>query len=103
MKAVVLRKFGEADVLETTTLPDPAVPAGSVRVRVKAVALNHLDVWVRKGVAAPKLALPHVLGSDVAGVVDAVGAEVKGLEVGTPVVLNPGLSCGHCEKCLSGE
>jgi NADPH:quinone reductase-like Zn-dependent oxidoreductase len=72
-------------------------------VKVKAVALNHLDVWVRKGWPGLKLDLPHVLGSDVAGVVDAVGAEVTDLKVGAEVLVNPSLSCGVCEKCLSGE
>ena len=77
--------------------------ARQVRVKVKAVALNHLDVWVRTGWPGLKVALPHVLGSDVAGVVDAVGAEVADLAVGTEVLLNPGLSCGVCERCLRGD
>jgi NADPH:quinone reductase-like Zn-dependent oxidoreductase len=70
---------------------------------VKAVALNHLDIWVRKGWPGLKLPLPHVLGSDVAGIVDAVGAEVTDLQQGTEVLVNPGLSCGACERCLSGD
>ncbi len=69
-------------------------------MKVKAVALNHLDVWVRKGWPGLKLELPHVLGSDIAGVVDAVGAEVTDLPLGTEVLVNPGLSCGVCERCL---
>jgi NADPH:quinone reductase-like Zn-dependent oxidoreductase len=70
---------------------------------VKAAALNHLDVWVRKGVASPKLPLPHVLGADASGVVDAVGPGVTAFAPGDEVVVNPGLSCGHCERCLAGE
>jgi NADPH:quinone reductase-like Zn-dependent oxidoreductase len=74
-----------------------------VRVRVKAVALNHLDIWVRQGWPGLKLKMPHVLGSDIAGVVDAVGAEIGDVAVGTEVLVNPGLSCGACDKCLRGD
>jgi NADPH:quinone reductase-like Zn-dependent oxidoreductase len=72
-------------------------------VRVRAVALNHLDTWVRRGVASPKLPLPHVLGSDISGEIDALGDGVTGLEPGAPVLVNPGVSCGHCERCLTGH
>ncbi|WP_236068314.1 zinc-binding dehydrogenase [Citreicoccus inhibens] len=84
-------------------MADPPVGAREVRVRVKAVALNHLDVWVRQGWPGLRLELPHVLGSDIAGVVDQVGAEVTDLAPGTEVLVNPGLSCGACERCLTGE
>jgi NADPH:quinone reductase-like Zn-dependent oxidoreductase len=84
-------------------LPTPQPRAQEVRVKVKAVALNHLDLWVRKGWPGLKLPLPHVLGSDVAGVIDAVGAEVTDLKPGAEVLVNPGLSCGACERCLAGD
>jgi NADPH:quinone reductase-like Zn-dependent oxidoreductase len=103
MKAIAFRQHGGPEVLEMTDLPTPEPKAREVRVKVKAVALNHLDVWVRKGWPGLKLDLPHVLGSDVAGVVDAVGAEVTDLKAGAEVLVNPGLSCGVCEKCLAGE
>lgn len=103
MRAVVMTGRGEVDVLELRDLPVPEPAPGEVRVRVRAVALNHLDLWVRRGVASPNLPLPHLLGSDVAGEVDALGVGVKGVEVGARVMLNPGVSCGHCERCLSGE
>jgi NADPH:quinone reductase-like Zn-dependent oxidoreductase len=103
MKAIAFAKHGGPEVLELIELPTPQPRAKEVRVEVKAVALNHLDVWVRKGWPGLKLELPHVLGSDVAGVVDAVGAEVTDVKVGAEIVVNPGLSCGACEKCLSGE
>lgn len=103
MKAIAFRNHGGPEVLELMDLPTPEPRAREVRVKVKAVALNHLDLWVRTGWPGLKLALPHVLGSDVAGVVDAVGAEVSDLPVGTEVLVNPGLSCGVCERCLSGE
>lgn len=94
---------GGPEVLRFGEIAEPAIEAGQVRVAVKAVALNHLDIWVRKGVASPRLPLPHILGSDVAGVVEAVGAGVQGLAPGDAVVLNPGVSCGRCERCLNGQ
>jgi NADPH:quinone reductase-like Zn-dependent oxidoreductase len=84
-------------------LPDPRPGPGQVVVAVEAAALNHLDIWVRKGWPGLKLAFPHVLGSDVAGVVEAVGAGVDGVKAGDAVVVNPSLGCGRCERCLSGE
>ncbi len=103
MQTIGFRRHGGPEVLEALELPTPDPKAREVRVSVKAVALNHLDVWVRRGWPGLKLELPHVLGSDVAGVIDAVGAEITDLAVGTEVVINPGLSCGACEKCLLGE
>lgn len=103
MKAVGFSKHGGPEVLEVLDLPKPEPKAREVRVKVKAVALNHLDVWVRQGWPGLKLAMPHVLGADIAGVVDAVGAEVTDVAVGSELLVNPGLSCGACERCLSGE
>lgn len=103
MKAIIFRKHGESEVLELADVPEPSLSANGVLVRVKAVALNHLDIWVRRGWPTLKLSLPHILGSDIAGVVEKVGPEVKDLAVGTEVIINPGLSCGHCEKCLMGD
>lgn len=103
MKAVGFSRHGGPEVLEQLELPLPEPRAREVRIRVKAVALNHLDVWVRGGLPGLKLEMPHVLGSDIAGVVDAVGAEVTDVEPGLEVVVNPGLSCGACERCLRGE
>jgi NADPH:quinone reductase-like Zn-dependent oxidoreductase len=103
MKAVTLRAHGGLDALRLEALPDPEAAPGRVVVRVRAVALNHLDVWVRQGWAGLKLAFPHVLGADVAGVVEAIGPGVEGVAPGDEVVLNPGLSCGRCRACLSGD
>ena len=100
---MVMRARGGPEVLEVADLPVPEPGPKEVRVRLKAAALNHLDVWVRKGVASPKLPLPHVLGADGSGVVDAVGPGVEGFAPGDEVVINPGLSCGRCERCLAGE
>ncbi len=103
MKAVGFTQHGGPEVLQVLDLPTPVPRANEVRVRVRAVALNHLDVWTRKGWPGLKLEMPHILGSDIAGVVDAVGAEVADLAPGTEVLVNPGLSCGACERCLRGE
>ncbi len=102
-EAVVLRTHGGLDVLvrETLDLPEPG--AREVLVRVRAVALNHLDLWVRKGMPGLKLEYPHRLGSDVVGEVEALGPGARGARVGDKVVVNPGISCGACERCLSGR
>jgi NADPH:quinone reductase-like Zn-dependent oxidoreductase len=86
-------RFGEIDI------PSPA--AGEVRVRVVASALNHMDLWVTRGL--PKPHLPHVPGADGAGVVESVGEGVTSYAVGDEVVLNPAVSCRRCHVCLAGE
>ncbi len=103
MKAVTIRSHGGPEVVNLEDLPDPQPSAGQVVVAVKAAALNHLDIWVRKGWPGLTLSFPHVLGSDVAGVVESVGAGVDGVKAGDQVVVNPSLGCGRCERCLSGE
>jgi NADPH:quinone reductase-like Zn-dependent oxidoreductase len=102
MKAVVINKHGGPEVLEQAELPDPEIAANEVLVRVRAVALNHLDLWVRRGLPGLKLRFPHVLGSDIAGEVARVGNLVSGVHVGERVLLAPGLSCGHCQACAAG-
>jgi NADPH:quinone reductase-like Zn-dependent oxidoreductase len=102
MKAVAMRAHGGPEVLRLEELPDLAPGPGQVVVRVRAVALNHLDIWVRQGWPGLKLAWPHVLGADVAGEVLAVGPGAGGARPGDEVVLNPGVSCGRCRACLSG-
>ncbi|MCX8088449.1 MAG: zinc-binding dehydrogenase [Meiothermus ruber] len=103
MRAVWMESRGGPEVLRYGEMPPPTLEAGQVRVAVKAVALNHLDVWVRKGVASPKLPLPHILGCDIAGEVESVGAGVEGIKPGDAVVVNPGVSCGRCQRCLAGQ
>lgn len=82
-------------------LPDPQPGPDEVRVRLIASALNHMDLWVTKGLPKPRL--PHVPGADGAGVVDAVGEGVEGVAMGDEVVLNPAVSCGRCRQCLRDE
>ena len=103
MRAVVIEQHGGLEALKVLDRPDPEPGPGEVRVRIRAVALNHLDLWVRKGVPGVRYPLPIIPGCDGAGLVDAVGAGVRGVEPGTPCVLAPGLSCGTCEPCARGD
>ena len=102
MKASIFRKHGGPEVLEYTDVPDPKPQANEVLVRVKACALNHLDLFVRRGLPGIQIPLPHILGSDVSGIVDEVGSLVSWVKVGDEVIVQPGVSCTHCEACLSG-
>ncbi len=103
MRAMVFDEHGEVEVLHGAELPDPQPGPGQVLVDVRAVALNRLDLWVRIGWRGLDLPKPHILGSDVAGVVRAVGEGVTGVAVGSEVVLGPGVGCGACGECLSGR
>ncbi|HEX5008816.1 MAG TPA: zinc-binding dehydrogenase [Planctomycetota bacterium] len=103
MQAVVIREHGDLDALRFEQLPDPQAGAGEVRLAVKAVGLNHLDTWVRRGVPGHTFPLPMIPGCDFSGVVDQVGPGVKGVAVGDRVLVAPGFSCGRCEACLSGQ
>lgn len=103
MKAVVIRRHGGEDVLELVDFPDPEIAEDEVLVRVKACALNHLDVWIRRGLPGIEFSMPHILGSDISGVVEKVGSLVRNTKPGDEVVLSPGLSCMQCEHCLAGR
>jgi NADPH:quinone reductase-like Zn-dependent oxidoreductase len=102
MKAALFHEHGDPSVLRIEAVPTPEPGAGEVRVRVRAAALNHLDLWVRRGLPI-EIGLPHIGGSDVAGEVDGVGRGVEGWPPGTRVVIDPSLSCGECVWCLRGE
>jgi NADPH:quinone reductase-like Zn-dependent oxidoreductase len=101
--AMVIEGHGGPEVLVPRTI-DVAEPGPrEVRVRVRAVALNHLDLWVRRGGPAFKLEFPHRLGSDIAGEVEAIGPGVRGVAVGERVLVHPGVSCGTCRACKAGR
>jgi NADPH:quinone reductase-like Zn-dependent oxidoreductase len=100
MKAVRIHEFGGPEVLRYEDVPDPTPRKDQVLVRVKACAMNHLDLWVRKGLAG--INLPHVLGSDVAGEIVEVGDYVTGFKAGQRVLLAPMHFCNHCAKCVAG-
>lgn len=101
MKAVRIHEYGGPEVLKYEDIETPAPKPTEVLLRVKACALNHLDLWIRQGMPKVKT-LPHILGSDIAGEVTAVGAECWRVKPGQRVLLAPGVSCRQCEYCVSG-
>src|SRR5919205_4320088 len=103
MKAVVFHEHGGPEVLRYEERPDPVIKADEVLVEVRACALNHLDVWARKGLPGIEIPLPHILGNDIAGVVREAGELVEWVRAGDEVMLQPGVSCGHCVNCLRGQ
>ena len=100
MKAVRIHEFGNPGVLRYEDAPDPQLRKDQLLVRVRACAMNHLDLWVRRGL--PGIQLPHILGSDIAGEVVDIGEYVSGFSVGQRVVIAPMHFCNHCEKCVAG-
>ena len=104
MLAITIRSHGGPEVVAVDDVPRPAVAApDDVVVALKAAALNHLDLFVLRGLPGITHAFPHVLGADGAGVVEAVGAAVTRVKPGDRVLLNPGISCQACAFCLAGE
>jgi len=103
MKAVIIEQHGEPDDVKLAEVPTPEPGPGEVRIRVKATALNHLDLWVLRGIPGIPPSFPHVSGCDVAGTVDTLGPGVSGWEPGDRVLVNPTLSCGECEYCAHGK
>jgi len=103
VKAAIFRKHGGPEVLEYADMPEPRIRANEVLVEVKACALNHLDLFARTGLPGIEIPLPHILGNDIAGVVRDVGELVTWVKTGDEVMVQPGVSCGHCDACLSGQ
>lgn len=103
MKAVIFSEHGGPEKLVYGEVPKPVIGPGEVLIRVKACALNHLDIWIRQGNPSYPISLPHISGSDIAGVVEEVGVQVEGVIVGDRVLVSPGVSCWRCEFCLTGR
>ena len=101
MKAVRFHQHGGPEVLRWEDAPDPVPAPGRAIVRVHACALNHLDLWERRGIDRVRLPLPHISGSDVSGRISDPGG--SGLAPGTRVMLQPGLRCGRCPACAGGR
>jgi NADPH:quinone reductase-like Zn-dependent oxidoreductase len=101
MKAVRFHTHGGPEVLRYEDAPEPVLGAGEVLVRVRACALNHLDLWQRRGLQRGTIPLPHISGSDVAG--EVVSSTASDVNPGRRVMLQPGISCGRCAACLSGK
>ena len=102
MKTILFHKHGDISVLEYCDYPSPQPGFGQVLVRLKAAALNHLDIWVRRGWPGLNLDYPHIPGADGAGEIAALGEGVADWSIGERVVINPNLSCGTCESCFAG-
>ena len=103
MKAVRFHRHGGPEVLQYEEAPDPVPGPEVALVRVRACALNRLDIWARNGLPNVEIPMPHISGSDIAGVVEWVPAEEKDFRKGDEVLVNPGVGCGRCEKCLLGK
>ena len=103
MKALYFREHGELDVMHYGDVPEPAPGPGEVLVKVRACAMNHLDIWVRKGWPGLKLEMPHWCGADVAGEVAELGKNVSGWQIGDRVVVDPGISTTEDEFTRTGE
>src|SRR5438128_3773478 len=102
MKAIVVREHGAVERLEKSEVPDPTPQPDEALVAVRAVALNHLDIWLRRGVPGHKFHLPMIPGAEVAGVIDQV-PDGFGWKRGDEVIVAPGYSCGVCVACLGGN
>src|SRR5262245_28941212 len=104
MKAVVLERFGEPEVLQYRDMPDPVPEAGEVVIQVRACSVNRgLDLGLRETGLGFGISLPHTPGADPAGVVTRVGATVTSVRVGDRVAVSPLIACGRCRLCARGE
>src|SRR4051812_40809642 len=103
MKVARIHQHGGPEVLVYEDIPEPKIKANQLLIRVRACALNHLDLFVRAGIPGMKFPMPHVLGSDIAGEVVEAGELCERVKPGTRVLLSPGTSCRQCEQCLLGQ
>jgi NADPH:quinone reductase-like Zn-dependent oxidoreductase len=102
MKAVVFHQHGGPEVLHLEDVPDPTPSRDEVLIEVKAASINHIDIFLRRGMPGVKVLMPKIIGSDASGVIRQIGPDVTNLRVGQRVTINPGISCGHCEFCAAG-
>lgn len=102
MKAARIHQPGSVEHYVYEDAPDPAAGPGEVLVRVKAVALNHLEAWAAKMPPGVTYDAPRILGADVAGVIESTGPGVRNASAGDEVIVHPGVSCGTCAACLDG-
>ncbi len=103
MRAVYYEEHGGPDVLKIGDFDDPAAARGQVVIDVKSVSLNHIDLFLRRGLPGLRIPLPHIPGCDAAGAVSEVGEDVTTVAVGDRVLMNPSVSCGQCEFCVRGD
>src|SRR5438876_7770917 len=102
MKAVVFEKHGGPEVLEYEDVPEPKAGPGDVLIEVKATSINHVDIFLRRGMPGIKVPMPKIVGSDASGIIRELGEGVRGLTIGQRVTINPGVTCGRCEFCAAG-
>jgi NADPH:quinone reductase-like Zn-dependent oxidoreductase len=103
MKVARIHQHGGPDVLVYEDAPEPKILAAQALIRVRACALNHLDLFIRGGIPGLRFHMPHVLGSDIAGEVVQTGELCERVKPGWRVLLSPGVSCRQCEQCVSGN
>ncbi|MCK5688401.1 zinc-binding dehydrogenase [Myxococcota bacterium] len=103
MRAMIVRNHGGPEALLPEDIATPIAGPGEVQIKVKACGVNHLDIWVRRGVTGHTFPLPLIPGNDMAGIVSEVGAGVDDLQTGDEVIVAPGTGCRHCTACLSGR
>ena len=103
MKALYYDELKGYKGIKIGEFPVPEIADNDVLVRVKAFSLNHLDVWVMGGTYPVQVPLPHIFGSDASGVVEKTGKNIRHIKTGDPVIVFPGLSCGHCERCMGSH
>lgn len=103
MKAILFHSHGGPDVLEYVDFPDPQPKPGEVLIRLRAAALNRVDIFVRVGWAGLKLEYPHIPGADGAGEIASIGEGVTEFQIGDRIVINANLGCGECEACQRGQ
>ena len=99
---MVFKNHGGLDQLQSTYLEIPRPGSKDVLVKVKACAVNHLDLWTLMGIPGVQLPMPHVLGCDIAGEVVQLGSKVKGIALNKPVIVAPGIRCRRCHFCKAG-
>jgi NADPH:quinone reductase-like Zn-dependent oxidoreductase len=102
VRAAVFHEHGGPEQIRIEDVPAPVPGPGEVRIEVRAAAMNHLDLWARRGIGL-EMSMPHIGGSDIAGVVAELGPGAIGATLGERVVVNPSLWCGHCDACVRGE
>ncbi len=103
MKAAYIENHGGPEVIKIGELKDPEVKEGEIKIRIKACALNHLDIWVRRGIPNLKIEYPHILGSDISGIIEEIRGDVKNFKKGDKVILYPATFCSSCYECISGR
>ncbi|SVC69696.1 uncharacterized protein METZ01_LOCUS322550, partial [marine metagenome] len=103
MKAVRIHEHGEMEKLIIDDIPEPECPPDKAKIKVIASALNHLDIWVRKGLPTMPITLPLIMGSDGSGVIVEVGSQIENWKKDDDIVIQPGNFCGKCSHCKKGN